>query len=252
MNIINLNCPDEGTVDYKLYLLAQKEVLFQLTKQLNSNESYLVVTSLNSPTAINLLLQVADILNRESVQWELYITYLSGHMFHRQLNVLSADYGKIVLEQLANIKPWSIKILDPIAPRTFTLRDYFGNAPSLITGVQLLDQVPHLEYTLLNNSQEHALHIEIKDDKVSISNPEILKEGDPVLIVASEVDAIDTLIKIKESIPDHDVHVLMSHITRGDIIEKLSKNFTKVYITDSCSPNVPDLSNVVVLKTFQK
>ena len=85
INLINL---DKSDIKYESITFPDGEPHIKLD-EIDRKDEYEVICRITNPNELFVLMQVADILDRQAVRWELYITYLILHTF------LSIDCFKI-------------------------------------------------------------------------------------------------------------------------------------------------------------
>lgn len=264
INLINVN---ESDVMYELTTFPDGEPHIKLNN-IDRKDSYNIVCRITNPIELFILMQVGNILKRQSVIFNIKIAYLMSMRMDRVINFNEAFSLEIVADMINSLYADNVYIFECHSERAF----------KLINNSNPIDFVTYdFEYNKFNhmikayNKDEDDKNIIIcypdhgaKDRyKVSIENPNpyicmnkvrdldnkgIIKsitiDNDYILPDNSIIYIIDDLCDgggtfcwsyniLAEKYPDIPIRLFVKHMVNPVGLEKVSNLFDRVYITNS-------------------
>ena len=250
LNLINKNKSD---VSYDIIHFPDGEVHVRLG-EINRKDNVKVMCRITNSEDLFILMQVGDILNRQEIEWKLFIYYLMSMRMDRVISFNESYSLKIVAYIINSLHPTSVKIAHPHSIKTINLINY---------SYSTLQPPKFEEYRFHNNYQicfpdkgayeRYGLHYHSlneplignknrnldtgKIESITIQNPESYVDGCTVAVVDDLCDSGGTLLGIAEELRKINKNVRLEvsvvHMVNRKGLENLSKTYDKVIFTNS-------------------
>ena len=266
INLINL---DKSDIKYELITFPDGEPHIKLD-EIDRKDEYEVICRITNPNELFVLMQVADILDRQAVRWELYITYLMSQRMDRVINFNESFSLKVVANVLNGFKCDVINLFEPHSFRIFSLLD---------RNICFLEWEHDFDYLLKDGivcypdrgAKERYFSSENKDiivlnKKRDLENkgkilsidiescPDIPNESIKRIIISDDLcDAGGTFCWaakiLKEKYPNAQLDIFVRHMVNPVGIKNLSENFDNVFFTNSYRDwdNLPENCHLIKL-----
>lgn len=260
MKKIDLISLDKSNVKYRIDRFPDGEVQFVLTEELNRKEEYEVLCRITNAEELFILLQVGDILDRQSVLWMLHITYLMGMRMDR---VMSFE------------RPFTLKVVGKMISQMCYTHCYVETAHSVRTMLEIrdsksLDTNPYHFLMILDEYDklgvgEHNIDVvfpdegaierygQKKEDEVYFEKERDIETGRIKSFVLKNEDSViygkhfifyddlcdaggtflGELKVLKEKYPDAKFDIRVTHIVNEVGFDNLCQNFDRVFATES-------------------
>jgi len=118
LNLINKEISE---IKYDITKFPDGEPQFFLTEELDRKESIDVICRISNTEDLFLLMQVGDILDRQEVEWDLYITYLMSMRMDRVMSFNRPFSLKVVCNMLNSLGYRKVHVLEAHSERTSRL-----------------------------------------------------------------------------------------------------------------------------------
>lgn len=258
MQKLNLCNPEKSDISYSISKFPDGEIQISLG-EINRKDYIKVHCRVTNAEELFILMQVADILNRQGVEWYLFIYYLMSMRMDRVMDFNRPFTLKIVATIIKNLGAQEVSILDPHSDRSSSLSNssymyivdenslYYDLDPSLY-GVYKNYQVVYPDEGAAERYGQHnhldtvtakkVRNIETgKIESIKIINPELFKENNkPIMVVDDLCDAGGTFVGLAKEIrkyTDRELNIFVTHMVNPRGIENLSENYDHVYFTNS-------------------
>jgi len=252
MKRIDLISLEKSEVKYRIDRFPDGEVQFVFTEELDRKEDYTVDCRITNAEELFILLQIGDILDRQGVNWVLFIHYLMGMRMDR---VMSFE------------RPFTLRIVAKMISQMGYEKCYVYTAHSVRTILEIrecvsLDMNPyrflldnfdskievvfpdHGAMTRYDGKESEEIYFEKKRDletgKIKsfiLKNQDKIKIGKHFLFYDDLCDAGGTFLGelsvMKELYPEAQFDIKVTHIVNEVGFDNLCKNFDKVYATES-------------------
>jgi len=267
MKTINLINYQKSDIKYEIKAFPDGEPYFKLDF-IDRKEVYQVICRITSPAELFRIMQVADILDRQEVIWELQITYLMTQRNDRVIDFNEPFDLKIVANILDGFKCTEIKILSLHSDRLY------HEIPNKIDGLdywlfpecqELLDSK---KYTIcypdkgafdryMNYNKQVICLKKVRDleNKGKLLNMDFLEIpdqiGDKILVHDDLCDGGGTFILaaslLRQKFPGKQLDIFVFHMVNSKGIANLSVNYDNVYFTNSYKDwdNLPDNCHLI-------
>lgn len=259
INLINL---ETSNVNYELTTFPDGEPHIKL-EEIDRKDSYRVICRITNPSELFVLMQVADILDRQAVQWDLVITYLMTQRMDRVINFNEAFSLKLTANVLNGFNCTEIKVfslhsdvLQRLLPnkkvREIEREMWSKFAFEVFNGAKTIcypDNGALTRYGTTDFKSDGFLDdlgmwlnkkrdLDNKGKIVSIEIEHIpYALQDTILISDDLCDAGGTFVWaakiLKERFPDAKLQIFVRHMVNPVGIKNLSENFDDVYFTNS-------------------
>lgn len=220
-----------------------------------------VLCRVANPNDLFILMQVADILNRHGVLWDLWVTYLMGARMDRVMSFSEAFSLKIVCDTINAMRPQLLRVLEPHseiiqAHVKMLMWPFMRNnelcsdySPGDVSGHILIlpdagakDRYGHYALSALTiTADKHrdpktgrvlSLNLCEGADKVVEVNPD-----KPFLVLDDLCDGGGTFVALAEILaeryPAHKRHIFVTHMVNPKGIENLARHYHQVTFTNS-------------------
>lgn len=143
--ILNLVHPGKSDIKYKIFTFPDGEIQIEILDELlNCKQSIDVYCRIKSMNDLFIVLQIADILDRHELKWNLYISYLMSMRMDRVMSFSRPFSLKIITSMLRSCKYQRISVLEPHSDVTTDLLDL-----DLRTGVYHTESFSHKWFNYL-------------------------------------------------------------------------------------------------------
>lgn len=263
MKTINLINYQNSDVKYEIKAFPDGEPYFRLDP-INRKENYQVICRITSPTELFRLMQIADILDRQEVIWDLRIMYLMTQRNDRvidfnepfSLNIVAKILNSFKCENIGVFELHSYRLyhdipkIDTINFRWFDECDYiFNNCTICYPDEGAYDRYGGSDNRIClmkvrdleNKGKLLGMNFKVCPDKVS----------ERILVQDDLCDAGGTFILaanlLRERFPDKQLDIFVSHMVNPKGIANLSANYDNVYFTNSYKDwdNLPDNCHLI-------
>lgn len=253
MQTVNLIKPEKSSISYSISRFPDGEVQITLG-EFSHKDSVDVICRITNPEELFILMQVCDILHRHGVEFEISIYYLMTMRMDRVMDFNRPFSLSIVCNVLDNLGARFIGIFSPHSNAYTNLlkKTHSGEIGSNATDTpdiakyQLVipDEGAEERYSFYSDfySSDLVICSKVRDLKtgkitsIKINNPESIL-GKPLLILDDLCDGGGTFVGIAEAIrkirPDVNLNIYVEHMVNPRGIENLSKNFDRVWFTNS-------------------
>ena len=253
MKVINLVNMKDGDIGYTISSFPDGEIHIKFNEEFDRKENYIVKCRIRNGNELFLLCQVADILNREAVVWDLHIYYLMSMRMDRVITHQESFSLKIVADIINSFKCKSIGIYAPHSERTFLLIDNSFELNDVMEQYITNDKVicfpdhgaaaryKHLapknliQMSKIRDLNNNGKIIAIEFDSLHINH--YINNNETIYIVDDLCDAGGTFLgvykKLKEKYPDNKIGIIVSHLVNEVGYKNLTETFDEVIITNS-------------------
>lgn len=256
---LNLVHKERSDIDYNLITFPDGEPHIVLG-EFNRKERIAVECRICNPTDLFVVLQVADILDRAEVEYEIHIYYLMSMRMDRVISFNEAFSLKVVTDILAKTKADWFEILEPHSERTLNLLKRISeieNEPWEDVWTKVWDgefivvfpdkgacnryifespsyeRISHILCTKKRNPDTGEL-LEFAIDNVNIRESE---KDKPLMVIDDLCDGGGTFAGIakllREKYPDKELNIFVTHMVNSKGIKTLSENYDNVTFTNS-------------------
>lgn len=252
MQILNLVNLEKSDIKYSISRFPDGEVQITLG-EFSRKDNVEVRCRITNAEELFLVKQVFDILDRNEIVYDVFISYLMGMRMDRVMDFDRPFTLKVVADILKSSKARSFDVLEPHSGRTINL---LGTAhepvieqivPKELSEYQLVfpdagarERYEDFFYYGLDPDTIFCSKVrDVKTGKISsiqVDNPEKISDR-PMLIVDDLCDGGGTFVGVAEAIraikPDVKLNIKIIHMVNPRGIENLSKNFDHVWFTNS-------------------
>lgn len=251
INLINVNKSD---VKYELTTFPDGEPHIKLD-EIDRKDDYKVICRITNPTELFVLMQVADILDRQDVSWDLEIMYLMSQRMDRVISFNEAFSLKVVVKVLKTFGCYTISVFEPHSDKIYDLT--LGGAPHIIEKKHDFSNLLEGKLVCYPDHGAAARYFETKNDEIIVltkkrdlenkgkilsieieSAPDIDPNSVKTIIVSDDLcDGGGTFVGaakiLREKYPNAKLEIFVRHMVNPRGIQNLSENFDKVYFTNS-------------------
>lgn len=255
MKVLNLIDQNKSDIKYTINTFPDGEVQISLG-EINRKDSVAVHCRVTNAQELFILMQVADILNRQGVLWKLFIYYLMGMRMDRVMDFNRPFTLKVVADVIKNLGYDDLFLLEPHSDRSFNLLDTGGEIyphGGMYSQVSPTDTNVYLSHLVVYPDAGAADRYECgwkavtakkvrnietgKIESIEIVNPELFKNNiKPIMVVDDLCDAGGTFVGLAKEIrkyTDKELNVFVTHMVNERGILNLSKYYDHVYFTNS-------------------
>lgn len=253
---INLINPVKSQIKYEIFHFPDGEIQIKLDN-IDHKEFYNVKCRVRSAEELFILMQVADILNRHGVLFDIDIYYLMSMRMDRVMEFNRPFSLSIVLKVLDGLKARIIYILEPHSNRAVDADSTYSRdgIDIFLKNIDLSEYLPVLldgdaqeKYHWIGGGLNYSKVRDISSGKVGFSlvNPEILKTiRKPLLVIDDLCDEGRKFAGIAKEIrkyTNRELNIFVTHMVNEKGVKTLSDNYDKVYFTNSYKDweNLPD------------
>lgn len=264
MQILNLINKEKSDIDYSISKFPDGEVQITLDG-INHKDRALVKCRITNAEELFIVMQVADILNRHAVIWQLDVYYLMGSRMDRVMDFNRPFTLRIMANVLNNLGAFNVNVFVPHSDRSslegfhksvsipkevgIALDEFDADSIVSYSGYCLI--VPDKgAYNRLGFEAREYYHNNIvvvnkvrdiatgKIQKIEITNPDVVLSTNKKFIIVDDLcDGGGTFCGIAEEIrkikPDAKLSIFVTHMVNLRGIENLSKTFDHVWFTNS-------------------
>lgn len=249
MQILNLINKKNGNINYSISRFPDGEVQITLG-EFSHKDSVLVTCRITNSEELFILMQVCDILRRHGIEFLISISYLMSMRMDRVMDFNRPFSLSIICDILDNLGARSIGLY---CPHSAVYKGLFKNTlvvelPSALKmnlkSYQLVlpDDGARDRYDKLVQDEEYVFGVKSRDlttgkiISIDIGNPENF-DGRPLLIRDDLCDGGGTFLGLAKAVrdikPNVELSIMVDHIVNPRGIENLSKNFGRVWFTNS-------------------
>lgn len=281
INLINVN---ESDVMYELTTFPDGEPHIKLDN-IDRKDSYNIVCRITNPIELFILMQVGNILKRQAVIFNIKIAYLMTMRMDRVINFNEAFSLEIVADMINSLHADNVYIFECHSERAFKLINN-SNPIDFVTYDFEYNKFNHMikaynkdeddkniiicypdhgskdRYTVsIRNPNPYICMNKVRDldnkgiiKSITIDNDYILPDNSIIYIIDDLCDGGGTFCwsynVLKEKHPDVPIRLFVKHMVNPIGLEKVSKLFDQVYITNSYKEweEEPISDNVKVFK----
>lgn len=245
MQTLNLIRKESGDICYDIIQFPDGEPHVVL-HDIDRKDVVKVVCRIANPNDLFILMQVGDILNRQAVCWELYISYLMSMRMDRVIDFGESFSLRVVANVINGLNPHRVTVLEPHSMVTTRLIHRCESDNGLWELPDALfvfpDDGARKRYAAMNLRGVRCS--KVRDTKTGnlsgfrIENPEIISESDkPLLVIDDLCDGGGTFAgiaaEIRKVAPDRKMAIYVTHMVNPRGIKTLSDNYDHVAFTNS-------------------
>lgn len=252
MQVLNLTNIEKSDIKYTISHFPDGEVQITLG-EFSRKDTIQVRCRITNAEELFLIKQVFDILDRNEMVYDVFISYLMGMRMDRVMDFNRPFTLKIVADILRSSKAQSFDVLEPHSGRTVQLLGmHYEPWPS----DTIPQEMQHCQIVLPDAGAKERYEprffygfpedtifcSKVRDietgriTSIQVDNPERIS-GRPMLVIDDLCDGGGTFLGIAEAIrkvnPDAEINISVVHMVNPKGIENLSKTFNHVYFTNS-------------------
>lgn len=250
MQVLNLANIDKSDIKYTISRFPDGEVQITLG-EFTRKDTIKVMCRITNAEELFLVKQVFDILDRNDMVYDVFISYLMGMRRDRVMDFNRPFTLKIVADILKSSKAREFEILEPHSGRTYhEFGTYEKSLPEVLNrldGYQIVipdagakeryEDVFFYSYPADTIFCSKMRDIETgKILSIQVDNPEVISDR-PMMLLDDLCDGGGTFLGIAEAIraikPDAKLNINIVHAVNGVGLQRLSGAFDHVYITNS-------------------
>lgn len=254
MQVLNLINEEKSDIKYTLTRFPDGEIQITLG-EFSRKDDVEVHCRITNAEELFILMQVADVLNRHEVVWELKIFYLMGMRMDRVMDFNRPFTLKVVADTILNLGCENISLFEPHSERSYNL---LNTGKDLYPESELYDKLNpqgidvYEDYLVVYPDRGAYLRYldrstvvaeKVRNSKtgmiesIKITNPEMFATNDkPIMVVDDLCDAGGTFVGLAAEIrkyTDREINIFVTHMVNRKGIENLSKAYNHVYFTNS-------------------
>lgn len=250
MQVLNLANIDKSNIKYTISRFPDGEVQITLG-EFTRKDTIKVMCRITNAEELFLVKQVFDILDRSDVVYDVFISYLMGMRMDRVMDFNRPFTLKIVADILKSSKAREFEILEPHSGRTYReFGTYEKSMPEVLNrldGYQIV--IPdagakdrYEDVFFYSYPADTIFCSKLRDIKtgkilsIQVDNPEVISDR-PMMILDDLCDGGGTFVGVAEAIrtvkPDAKLNINIVHAVNRDGLQRLSRTFDHVYITNS-------------------
>lgn len=265
MLTLNLTNSEKGNIPFSLSRFPDGEVQVVLG-EFKRKEKVVVLCRITNAEELFILTQVINILDRHGVVYDIHIYYLMGMRMDRVMDFNRPFTLEIIIGILSNSRAEHIRVLEPHSSRFKSLGgerfcelgDSFlqGFKEGLLSTHQVVfpDAGAKARYSPDSSA---VLCSKVRDENTGkllsfqVDNPESIHSNN-LLIVDDLCDGGGTFCGIAEELRKYssgaEIDIFVTHMVNSKGIDNLSRNFKRVYFTNSYKTwrNLPE--NVIQIE----
>ncbi len=263
MKVLNLINEEKGDVSFSISKFPDGEVHITLG-ELDHKNDLLVKCRITNAEELFILMQVCDILRRHGIIFKIYIYYLMSARMDRVMDFNRPYSLSIVCDILDNLGATDIFIYECHSDVIYdlikkTIVHGLGTSDiEKIVGknkhqLVLPDKGAASRYgdELYMCNIDYILFNKVRDlstgsiTSIECTNPEDIIKNTPLLVYDDLCDAGGTFVSVASELrklTDNKIDIFVHHMVNRKGIENLSKNYDKVFFTNSYKTwnNLPD------------
>lgn len=252
---INLINPEKSEIRYNTFKFNDGEPHILFAEELNRKETYKVIARVASADDLFILAQVAGVLDRAGIEWELWLSYLMGMRMDRVMSFQEAFSLEIVANVINTFKYTKVYVLEPHSRTTIRL---IRNAlpltmvPSKLEENTVLvfpDQGAAIRYSEKYPDTPNMFAAKQRDALGHIISYKLVtkapvNEDTKLLVIDDLCDGGRTFKELAdilhEEYPINKTSIFITHCVNKSGIEVLCNNYDEVTITNSYFAGRPD------------
>ena len=166
LNLINL---DKSEIKYNLTRFPDGEPQISFPDEFDRKDSVKVICRITSAEELFILTQVGDILDRQEIVWDLFVTYLMSMRMDRVMDFNRPFSLKIVCSILNTMNYRYVTVLEPHSDRTEQLLGdrcealEFKHNLATQTNIVFPDAGAYQRYKFLSNNWGHIVFNKVRD-----------------------------------------------------------------------------------------
>lgn len=253
MQILNLINKEKSDIDYSISRFPDGEVQITLGEFSHKDEIN-VKCRITSAEELFILMQVSDILKRHGMKFSISIYYLMSMRMDRVMSFDRPYTLNIVVNVLDNLGAYRIYLFCPHSSTALDLFRYTSVAQINPDGLDnmvdtifndyqiVLPDAGAVERTAGDIPEDVVIGEKVRNittgkiESIKIKNPEVI-DGRPLLIIDDLCDGGGTFVWLAQTIREidskADINIVVCHMVNFKGIENLSKNFNRVWFTNS-------------------
>lgn len=260
MQTINLIHPEKSEVKFEIIQFPDGEPHFKFTDDLDRKDKYQVECRITNPIDLFIVCQVADILDRLSVQWKLNIYYLMSMRMDRVISFNESFSLKVVADILNLFHPEKVEVLEPHSLRT--IKEI--NNSKAVTEIPSFDFSDFIVVFPDKGAQERYSNMDFSDYVVTcnkvrdpntgkllsfeITNPEVIERAPaemPFMVIDDLCDGGGTFVGIANLLKNYNRkrNITVTHLVNEKGIKNLCENYDDVTVTNSYKDWKSDYEN---------
>lgn len=266
MKLLNLINEEKSEIKYKLTRFPDGEPQISFSDELDRKESIKVICRITSAEELFLLAQVEDILERQEIEWDLFITYLMSMRMDRVMDFNRPFSLKTVCKVLDSLTYRSVHVLEAHSDRVGSLLgarykpwkfNYDNYIPSQANLV-FPDAGAYQRYQHYSQSWGRLVFNKVRN--LETGKIESFSIGENVSCYYSTFVFIDDLcdaggtflgeLKIlKEKYPNYKFNIIVCHAVNNKGLVNMCDNFDQVVVTNSFRDisYIPSKNNLTVI-----
>lgn len=261
LNLINL---DKSEIKYNLTRFPDGEPQISFPDEFDRKDLVKVICRITSAEELFILTQVGDILDRQGIEWDLFIIYLMSMRMDRVMDFNRPFSLKIVCSILNTMNYRYVMVLEPHSERTKRLlgtRCYpqkfnFMSHLDIQSNIVFPDAGAYQRYNILTKDWGHIVFNKVRDlETGKIKEFSVGREVNcyyPTFTFIDDLcDAGGTFLGelkvLKERYPDAKYNIIVCHAVNKEGIIRLCEVFDHVTISNSYSDWNLDYKNLTVI-----
>lgn len=255
-NILNLITKSKSEIDYNIIQFPDGESHIVLG-DINRKEEVDILCRVANANDLFILMQVGDILNRQAVVFNLYISYLMGMRMDRVIDYNQAFSLQVITGIINDMFPQKVYVVEPHSDATRRLIDNYMNPHDDVSYfIGNIDEVPNLSKYIIvlpdsgaakRNSSVYKYTVfcskkrDLKTGKLSgfvVENPEVIiaNPNKPLIVLDDLCDGGGTFAGIAQELSKLTTakkSIWVTHMVNPIGITTLSTYYDEVYFTNS-------------------
>lgn len=262
MKTINLIYPEKSDIKFEQTIFPDGEPHIKLS-DIDRKDSYIVICRITNPNELFILMQVADILDRQEVIWNLTIYYLMSQRMDRVISFNESFSLKVVANILNSMNYSDVYIYQPHSDRSIQLirnahnityqnhfaklrNSLFEDTANLCIVYPDKGASERYSYSIWEHASLYKIILnKVRDleNKGKILNIEIAEDTvnkercNEFIFIDDLCDAGGTFVLgadvIRKKYPNAKLYIMVQHAVNRIGINNLAKTFDKVFITNS-------------------
>lgn len=249
MQVLNLIRPEKSDIKFNIIQFPDGEPHIVL-EDIDRKDEVFIICRVANPNDLFILMQVGDILNRQSVVFSIKILYLMSMRMDRVISYNEAFSLSVVANAINSIKPVDVVILEPHSSKS----SYLIENGAQTKGIQYMPNIKDYLYVYPDTGAASRYiiysHLAVYCSKVrdtstgklsgfKIENPEVISSNPdkPLLVLDDLCDGGGTFAGIAAEIrkidPNRKLSIYVTHMVNPKGIVTLSENYDEVYFTNS-------------------
>lgn len=264
MKLLNLINKDKSEIKYNLTRFPDGEPQISFPDEFDRKDSVKVVCRITSAEELFILTQVGDILDRQEIEWDLFIAYLMSMRMDRVMDFNRPFSLKVVCSILNTMNYRYVMILEPhserikglLGTRCYPQKFNFMSHLDIQSNIVFPDAGAYQRYNILTKDWGHIVFNKVRDlETGKIKEFSVGREVNcyyPTFTFIDDLcDAGGTFLGelkvLKERYPDAKYNIIVCHAVNKEGIIRLHEAFDHVTISNSYSDWSFDYKNLTVI-----